>query len=120
MRVISAIKKRYLSIDEEIGEKIYEHQNLSQPITFREEFREECSVIRFIDMPNGRKSLMSKKAMNKKLGKSRSMDLLDPIAMRFFPVLNLPYGEELAKTSCVIEDVSQDGDVNIYDETLYG
>lgn len=120
MRVINAIKKRYLSIDEEIGEKIYEHQNLTQPITFREEFREECSVIRFIDMPNGRKSLMSKKAMNKKLGKSRSMDLLDPIAMRFFPVLNLPYGEELAKTSCVIEDVSQDGDVNIYDETLYG
>ena len=120
MRVINAIKRRYLSIDEEIGEKIYEHQNLSQPITFREEFREECSVIRFIDMPNGRKSLMSKKAMNKKLGKSRSMDLLDPIAMRFFPVLNLPYGEELAKTSCVIEDVSQDGDVNIYDETLYG
>ena len=120
MRVINATKKRYLSIDDEIGEKIYEHQNSSQPITFREEFREECSVIRFIDMPNGRKSLMSKKAMNKKLGKSRSMDLLDPIAMRFFPVLNLPYGEELAKTSCVIEDVSQDGDVNIYDETLYG
>lgn len=120
MRVISAIKKRYLSFDEEIGEKIYEHQNLSQPITFREEFREECSVIRFIDMPNGRKSLMSKKAMNKKLGKSRSMDLLDPIAMRFFPVLNLPYGEELAKTSCVIEDAQKDGDVNIYDETLYG
>lgn len=120
MRVINAIKKHYLSFDEEIGEKIYEHQNLSQPITFREEFREECSVIRFIDMPNGRKSLMSKKAMNKKLGKSRSMDLLDPIAMRFFPVLNLPYGEELAKTSCVIEDAQKDGDVNIYDETLYG
>lgn len=120
MRVVSAIKKRYLSFSEEIADKIYEHENMTQPITFREEFREECSVIRFIDMPNGRKSLMSKKAMNKKLGKSRSMDLLDPIAMRFFPVLNLPYGEELAKTSCVIEDVSQDGDVNIYDETLYG
>lgn len=120
MRVISAIKKRYLSFSEGLADKIYEHENMTQPITFREEFREECSVVRLIDMPNGRKSLMSKKAMNKKLGKSRSMDLLDPIAMRFYPVLNIPYGEELEKTACIVEDEKQEGDVNIYDETIYG
>lgn len=120
MRVVSAIKKRYLSFNEDIADKIYEHENMTQPVTFREEFREECSVVRFIDMPNGRKSLMSKKAMNKKLGKSRSMDLLDPIAMRFYPVLNLPYGEELMKTSCVVEEEAAEGEINIYDETLYG
>ena len=27
------------------------------------------------------------------------MDLLDPIAMRMFPVLDCPYGDELARTA---------------------
>ena len=37
--------------------------------------------------------------MNAKLGKARSMDLLDPIAMRMLPCLEYVYGEELEKTT---------------------
>jgi hypothetical protein len=94
---------------------------LTQAITIQDEFREECSVVRFKDMPSGKKALMSKKEMNAKLGKNRSMDLLDPCAMRFYPCLEYPYGEELTKTMMEFEKNEDDDDENqsIYDETLY-
>ena len=87
---------------------------------------EECIVVRCKDMPSGKKALISKKEMNAKLGKSRSMDLLDPIAMRMLPVLEYVYGEELIKTSC--EDEKEEDPyyyrrrydrVNIYDESTW-
>lgn len=37
--------------------------------------------------------------MNAKLGKGRSMDVLDPCAMRMYPVLRYHVGEELAMTA---------------------
>ena len=120
MRVVEAIKRQYLSFDDGIAYRIYDHANLTQAITIQDEFREECAVIRFKDMPSGKKALMSKKEMNAKLGKNRSMDLLDPIAMRFYPVLEYAYGDELMSTTMSIEkDDDDDDDVSIYDETLY-
>ena len=57
----------------------------------------------------------AKKEMNRKLGKGRSMDLLDPIAMRFYPCLQYQYGEELSSTNS-----DEDADVDIYMRNKYG
>lgn len=120
MRLVEAIKRGYISFDDAIANKVYDHANLKEAITIQDEFREECAVIRFKDMPSGKKALLSKKEMNAKLGKNRSMDLLDPCAMRFFPCLEYVYGEELMKTmndEIIYDD--EDGATDIYDETLY-
>ena len=119
MRLVNAVKKQYISIDEKLSMRVYDHANIKQPITIMEEFREECAVIRFKDMPSGKKALWSKREMNANLGKGRSMDLLDPIAMRFYPVLQYPYGEELMNTSQILDE-DEDGENSIYDETIYG
>ena len=60
--------------------------------------------------------------MNQMLGKGRSMDLLDPCAMRMLPVLGYNYGEELVKTaaSYINDDVADDDTVDIFDDTLWG
>jgi hypothetical protein len=121
MRLVEACKQGYISFDAKLADKIYEHQNLRTPITFQNEFIEECLVVRYKDMPSGKKALMSKKEMNAKLGKNRSMDLLDPCAMRFYPCLEYPYGEELMRTTILEEDEEEMyGMDSIYDETLYG
>lgn len=120
MRLVEAIKRQYISFDDSIANRIYDHANLKQQITIQEEFREECAVVRFKDMPSGKKALMSKKEMNAKLGKNRSMDLLDPCAMRFLPVLEYPYGEELTKTMTEVYDDDDDERESIYDDFLYG
>lgn len=120
MRFVEAVKQGYLSIDERIANRIYEHQNMKTPITIQNEFIEECLVVRFKDMPSGKKALWTKKEMNAKLGKNRSMDLLDPMAMRFYPCLEYPYGEELMKTGLIEEEEEYHGSCTIYDETLYG
>jgi len=65
--------------------------------------------------------LLSKKEMNALLGKGRSMDLLDPCAMRMLPFLPYIYGEELVSTT-QLETQSDDKNeekVNVYDETLW-
>ena len=121
LRLVNAIKKGYISLEESIGQKVYNHANIKQPISIAEEFREECSVIRFKEMSSGKKALLSKKEMNAKLGKGRSMDFLDPCAMRFYPVLEYAYGEELIKTTELAQDDEPDeGNESIYDETIYG
>lgn len=121
IRLVNAIKRRNFSIADSVSERLYEHQNFKTPITIRQEFVEECLVVRFRDMPSGKKALFSKKEMNQMLGRNRSMDLLDPCAMRMFPVLRFPYGEELDET--YVED---EGDYeyseatnSIYDEQLW-
>ena len=126
MRLIEMMKRGGLSIEDKVATRVYEHQNLKTAITIQNEFMEECAVVRFKDMPSGKKSLISKKEMNAKLGKSRSMDLLDPCAMRMLPVLEYVYGEELIKTSCE-EEKEEDpyyyrrrlDRVNIYDESTW-
>ena len=65
--------------------------------------------------------------MNQQLGKNRSMDLLDPCAMRMLPVLEYPYGEELIRTSTIETYKPDDYDgfggdsttCSIYDNTLF-
>ncbi len=121
MRLVEAIKRQYISFEDSIANKVYDHANLREAITIQDEFREECAVVRFKDMPSGKKALMSKKEMNAKLGKNRSMDLLDPCAMRFYPCLEYAYGEELMKTMMEFVEHDDDDEYNsIYDETLYG
>ena len=65
--------------------------------------------------------MFTKKEMNQALGKGRSMDLLDPCAMRMFPVLELPYGEELTATYQDDEYENEDeySTNSIYDESLW-
>ncbi|MBQ2398421.1 MAG: terminase family protein [Bacteroidales bacterium] len=123
MRLVEAIKQQYISVDEAVANKTYEHRNLKQTITVQNEFLEECAVVRFKDMPSGKKALISKKEMNAKLGKSRSMDLLDPCAMRFYPCLEYPYGEELQKTAAMyVDDIDEDSfgqKESIYDDSYW-
>jgi hypothetical protein len=121
LRLVEAINGGYLSIDEKLADRVYEHQELRTPITILNEFIEECMVVRFKEMQSGKKMLIPKKEMNAKLGKNRSMDLLDPCAMRFYPCLDIPYGEELTRTAEESNGNDDDeGMGSIYDETLYG
>ena len=69
-----------------------------------------------------------KKEMNAKLGKERSMDVLDPCAMRMYACLEYVYGEELIKTASWYKTEDDDEDEydaygfkkqTIYDETLW-
>lgn len=121
-RLVELIRRRMLSFDDSIAKKIYHHKNISNPVTISVEFIEECSVVRFKDMATGRKTLLNKKEMNQMLGKGRSMDLLDPIAMRMLPLLRFEYGQELIMTT---QELQQEQDEysqyteSVYDESLW-
>lgn len=122
LRLVNMIKLGNISMDESIAERIYHHQKLNNSITVQQEFIEECMVIRFKDMNNGKKTLFTKKEMNAKLGHGRSMDLLDPCAMRMLPVLDIPYGEEIEKTTMdneVIERENNESGESIYNESMW-
>ena len=126
LRLIEVLKRENLSMADDVSQRIYEHQNLKSAITIQNEFLEECSVVRFKDMQSGKKALISKKEMNAKLGKSRSMDLLDPVGMRMLPCLEYVYGEELEKTTpqSTLEDEEdyghrRKGTVNIYSDDTW-
>lgn len=123
MRLVEMIKRGGLSMEDRVANRIYEHQKMKENITIQNEFLEECSVVCFKDAPSGKKTLLSKKEMNQKLGRGRSMDLLDPCAMRMLPVLQYPYGEELERSAAAYEDEEVDRmnpHFSIYrDETWY-
>lgn len=120
LRLVEMIKRGDITIDDSIAKKIYEHQKLKENITIQNEFLEECSVVRFRETPNGKKTLLSKKEMNAHLGKGRSMDLLDPCAMRMLPVLEFTYGDELTGTANeYVDEEDDDNDIDIYDETIW-
>lgn len=120
-RLIEAINRGNLSCSEDVATRVYKHQKLESNITIQAEFLEEASVVRFRELPSGKKQLYSKKEMNLYLGKGRSMDLLDPCAMRMMPVLEYPYGEELVSTSVEASKSDDDDEVvnefNLLDET---
>jgi hypothetical protein len=114
------LKRGELSMDDTVANRTYEHALLKERISIQNEFLEECAVVRFKDAQSGKKTLLSKKEMNQMLGRGRSMDLLDPIAMRMFPVLHLPYGDELVATIGDDDDYGDDDENNsVYDETLW-
>lgn len=128
MRLAEAIKRGEFSMEDEVANRRYEHQNIKEHITIQNEFLEECSVVYFVDGGSGKKRMPSKKEMNAKLGKERSMDILDPCAMRMYPVCEYVYGDELIKTASwykSLEDDDEDYDAygfrkqSIYDETLW-
>lgn len=107
MRLVEALNGGRISMSAEVANAIYVHQKLNSQITILEEFSEECSVVQFNMSASGRQSLLTKKEMNTQLGKSRSMDVLDPCAMRFFPVLQSEYGQELTNERASISDESE-------------
>lgn len=119
LRLVEMIKRNLISIDERVAKKIYEHQLMKEKITIQVEFIEECAVVRFEDMPSGKKRLLTKREMNRKLGRGRSMDLLDPCAMRMYPVLRYAYGEELSQTFVINKEEDDDSRFarqNIYED----
>lgn len=123
LRMMYMIRRRQLTFDDKVANSIYTHQNLKYPITVQNEFMEECSVVRFEKLPSGKRKLQSKKEMNRNLGKGRSMDVLDPVAMRFYPCMELEYGTELEAGFKAADDEDKDdkrgSKQSIYDDTLW-
>lgn len=123
LRLVEVLKRHMMSMEDEVATRVYEHLKMKDNITIQQEFLEECAVVRFKEMANGKKCLFSKKEMNQKLGKGRSMDLLDPCAMRMMPVLRYTYGEELTATASLVreaEEQEEAGDtVDIYDDSTW-
>lgn len=124
LRLTKMINAGRLTFDEEVAQSIYRHNNLNHSITIQDEFLDECSVVNFNRMPNGGRRLDTKKEMNAKLGKGRSMDLLDPCAMRMLPCVDLPYGDEINGDENGDRYDRDDGiidatRVNVFDETLW-
>lgn len=120
LRLVEMVKRGTITFADKVAYAVYQHQNLGVPITFKVEFVEECSVIRFKDMPSGKKRLMNKKEMNAMLGKGRSMDLLDSCNMRMLPVLAYNYGDELISTATTETKRETYGEeVNIYDDSTW-
>ena len=121
LRLVEVIKRGELSWNEDLAFRTYEHQKLKDNVTIQNEFLEECTVVRFQDMPSGKKRLYSKKEMNRNLGKGRSMDLLDPIAMRMYPVLEYAYGDELSMTAQREEEESSynENGFSIYNDSIW-
>lgn len=107
MRFVEMVKRGGISMTDEVANKEYKHHNLKTHTNILNEFTEECQVIRFKEGLGGKKTLFTKKEMNSKLGKNRSMDLTDPCAMRMMPVLDYVYGEELEKS---IQGYKEDDD----------
>ena len=94
-RLIWMINNDRISFKKGIGDETYTHVNISHPISIRAEFMEECAVLRWKEQTNGKKRLANKKEMNAMLGRGRSMDWLDPMAMRMYPILGCEKGEEI-------------------------
>ena len=123
LRLSYMIKRGQLTFDDKVAEATYTHQNLKYKVTIQNEFLEECAVVRFDKMVSGKKKLQSKKEMNRNLGKDRSMDLLDPCAMRMYPCINMEYGSELQEGFRLAEQAEEENKSlkqTIYDDTLWG
>lgn len=120
LRLVEMVKRGKVTMDDSVALSVYSHQNMGVPITFRTEFEEECSVLRFIDLPSGKKRTAGKKDMNRMLGKGRSMDLLDTCAMRMLPALQYEYGTELESSAQEYSgEVEAKSGVDIYDEATW-
>lgn len=121
LRLVEMIKRQGISMSEKVATRTYEHQLLKEKITFLNEFIEECLVVAFKEVQSGKQTLLTKKEMNQKLGRGRSMDVLDAFAMRMLPVLSFAYGDELAGTyrmDTKQEDNNKIGP-SIYDDSFW-
>lgn len=119
LRLIDAINNNRISISESVARSRYVHANIKEELTIQSEILEECAVVRLRETPRGKKKLYTKKEMNALLGKNRSMDVLDPMAMRMYPCLGYQYGEELSASSMERkkEDKARETGFNIWDDT---
>jgi hypothetical protein len=122
-KLVWLIKNNDISVSDDVASRRYINvaEKTKSDITVQNEFIEEARVIRWADAPNGKKRLLTKKEMNKMLGRGRSMDLMDPFCMRMYPLLNSPDGYELENSRVEYEQYKDDeengGRVDIYDET---
>lgn len=120
-RLVEVVRRGMLSFEDKIAGDEYVHQKIKNQISIKVEFIEECLVVKFKELPGGKQTLLNKKEMNLQLGKGRSMDLLDPIAMRMLPLLIYEYGKELMETE-VFKSETKDPNgftVNIYDDDTW-
>lgn len=122
-KAVWLIKNNGVSISDEVASRRYINvaEKTKSDITVQNEFIEEARVIRWADAPNGKKRLLTKKEMNRMLGRGRSMDLMDPFCMRMYPLLDTPDGYELENSRKEYEQYKDDEEngnrVDIYDET---
>lgn len=121
LRLIDVICAGGMSISPSVAKRKYTHEGIKREMTVQIEWLDECSVVRLIEDRYGKKKLANKKEMNAMLGMGRSMDLLDPCAMRMYPVLSSQYGRELLDEQDRFASFSSTSTntVNIYDETLW-
>ena len=122
LRLCDVIAGGRMSISNDVALSKYRHHNIKEEQTVQSEFLDECRVVAFRETPRGKKKLMTKKEMNERLGRGRSMDLLDPCAMRMYPCLEYQYGDELAKTTSNVTKgryEEQRDIVNVWDETTW-
>lgn len=125
-KLIWLIKNNGISVSDDVSRRTYINvaSKTKSDLTVENEFVEEIRVVRWVDAPNGKKRLMTKKEMNKALGRGRSMDLCDPMAMRMYPLLNIPNGYELESSRQQYEGYQNEKDsgnrVDIYDDTNFG
>lgn len=95
LRLISMVNRGGMSISPRVASRKYTCAGVNRDMTVQMEWLDECAVLRMDENNYGKKKLATKKSMNAALGLGRSMDLLDPTAMRMYPVLECPYGDEL-------------------------
>lgn len=119
MRLVYMIKHQLISFSNEVLRRRYYHTVMKDEINVLTEFVEECSVIAFKEVNSGKKKLLNKKEMNTLLGKGRSMDLLDPIAMRLYPVLNYDYGDERLGTMVEREEAPLNIQTEIFNDDFW-
>ena len=120
-RLVEVIRRGMLSFEDKIANDEYVHQKIKNQISIKVEFIEECLVVKFKELPGGKSTLLNKKEMNHQLGKGRSMDLLDPIAMRMLPLLIYEYGQELIETEIHQEEKKDYSglNANIYNDDTW-
>jgi hypothetical protein len=117
-RLCYFVNSQSMSFDRNVSLRRYVHQKLKTDVSVQQEFIEECTAVRFKILPNGKWKLWSKEAMNSLLGSERSMDLLDPCAMRMMPILEYEYGKELEMT--IAHREVQDTKENMMSSMFYG
>lgn len=124
-KLVYLVKNNLISVSDEVARMKYVNaaSKTTSDLTIQNEFCEEARVIRWVDAPNGKKRLATKKELNKMLGRGRSMDLLDAMSMRMMPLLGMQDGMELENSRRQYEGYRNEIDsgdrIDIYDDTQW-
>lgn len=125
-KLVWLVKNNLISMSDEVARKRYVNAAAKtiSDTTVQDEFCEEARVIRWVDAPNGKKRLMTKKEMNAQLGRGRSMDVMDAISMRMLPLLNVQDGFELETGRMELQYYQDEIDnkerIDIYEDSNFG